>query len=247
MTEYLYGRNAVCECLRARRRHIHTLILAKGLKPSPIIQEVTQTATKLKIPIQEVPRKKLDTYGHHHQGMVLQVGQLPTFDLTEILTYAQKQVDPPFLLVLDHLKDPQNVGAILRTAEAVGVHGVIIPDRRAASITPTVVNASAGATEHLRITIVKNLANTLRLLKKENIWIAGVEKTPKAQPYHQATLDMPLTLVLGSEGKGLSHLVSQICDFILALPMRGQIESLNASVASGLLLYEVWRSRQFLK
>ncbi len=243
--EYLYGKNAVRECLRAQRRHIHRLYLAKGMKPTPLVQEVIQRARKLKIPTQEVPRKKLDSWGASHQGMTLETGRFPTVDIGDILKHATKQNEAPFILALDHLEDPHNVGALLRTAEIVGVHGVILPGRRSAGITPTVVNTSAGASEHLRVAIVSNLAQTLNTLKKEGLWVAGVEKDPAAQPYHQVDLNMPLVLTLGSEGRGVTRLIRQTCDLLLQFPMRGHIESLNASVAGGLALYEAWRARQF--
>lgn len=245
MTELLYGRNAVRECLRARRRHIHKLILAEGSKSSPIVNEVISLAQGLRVPVQEVSRQKLADLPPGNQGMALEVGRFPTLELADLLAYLKKQTEPAFVLALDHIEDPHNVGAILRTAEAVGVHGVIIPNRRAAGITPAVVNTSAGASEHLRVAIVPNLAQALNTLKKENIWIAGVEKTPSARPYHQADLAMPLALVLGSEGSGMSQLVAKTCDLQLVIPMRGKVESLNASVAGALALYEAWRARQF--
>ncbi|MFQ5575747.1 MAG: 23S rRNA (guanosine(2251)-2'-O)-methyltransferase RlmB [Anaerolineae bacterium] len=245
MTELIYGRNAVRECLRARRRHIHRLLLAQGIKPGPIVSDITARAQRLNLPIQHVPRHTLNTRAAGHQGVALETGRLPTLHLTDILSHSQKQGESAFILALDHLEDPHNVGALLRTAEAVGVHGVIIPARRAAQITPAVVNTSAGASEHLPIAVVPNMAQTLNALKTNNIWVIGVEKTAAAQPYHTADLNRALTLVLGNEGKGLSRLVRQICDALIALPMRGQLNSLNASVAGALALYEAWRARQF--
>lgn len=245
MTELLYGRNAVRECLRARRRHIHKLILAEGSKSSSIVNEVVSLAQALRVPVQEVSRQKLADLPPGNQGMALEVGRFPTIELADLLAHLKKQTEPAFILALDHIEDPHNVGAILRTAEAVGVHGVIIPNRRAAGITPAVVNTSAGASEHLRVAIVPNLVQALNTLKEENIWIAGVEKTPSARPYHQSDLNMPLALVLGSEGSGMSQLVAKTCDLQLIIPMRGKVESLNASVAGALALYEAWRARQF--
>lgn len=245
MAELLYGKNAVRECLRARRRHIHKLILAQNIKVGPVVQEITTLAHRLKIPVVQIPRSKLAQLPRGHQGVALEVGQYPTFSLTDLINYARKQSVPPFFLALDHIEDPHNVGALLRTAEAVGVHGIIIPGRRAAHITPAVVNTSAGAGEYHRVAIVPNLAQALNALKKENVWIVGVEKTPASQPYHQTDLNIPLTLVLGNEGKGVSTLIRKTCDILMEIPMGGRIESLNASVAGGLALYEVWRRRQF--
>ncbi len=245
MSELLYGRNAVRECLRARRRHIHRLILAQGVKNSPAVQEAIEQAQALHTPIERVPRRQLNQLATGNQGVVLEVGRPPTFALPDLLHFAQKQPEPPFLLALDHIEDPHNVGALLRTAEAVGVHGIIIPNRRAVGITPTVVNTSAGATEYQRIAIVPNLAQALLTLKKSNLWVVGVEKAPTARPFHQVDLNIPIALVLGNEGKGLSQRISQLCDLLIELPMRGRIESLNASVAGALAMYEVWRARQF--
>ena len=182
MAERLFGRNAVRECLRARRRHIHKLLLAQGIKQTPAVQEAVRLAEKLHVPIETVPRQKLNKLGSGNQGIALEVGRFPTFDLGALISYAQKQPEPPFLLALDHIEDPHNVGALLRTAEAVGVHGIIIPNRRAAGITPTVVNTSAGAAEHHRVAIVPNLAQALNTLKRENMWVVGVEKSGAAIP-----------------------------------------------------------------
>ena len=244
MPEVLYGRNAVRECLRARRRQLHRLYLAKNLKPHPLLQAIRQQAKKLNVPAFEVQRSQLDKYGTGHQGVALEVGPHPGNTLQEILAQANRKGEIPFLLALDHLEDPQNVGALLRTAEAVGIHGVIIPNRRAVGITPAVVKASAGASEHLPVATITNLVQTLKGLKQEGVWVVGAEKTPTAQPYHTVDLNMPLVLVLGSEGNGLARLVAQTCDLLLAIPMQGNIESLNVSVAGGLLLFEAWRRRQ---
>jgi 23S rRNA (guanosine2251-2'-O)-methyltransferase len=244
LTEILYGRNAVRECLRARRRNIYKLLPAKEIKPTPLIREVVEQAKTLRIPIQRVPRKKLDELGSGHQGIALEVGRLPTVNLQDLLTHLDKLRQSPFLLAVDHLEDPQNVGALLRTAEAVGVHGVILPARRSVGITPAVVKASAGASEHLCIVIVSNLVQTLNSLKKAGVWVIGIEKAVSAQPYHQVDLNMPLTLVVGSEGKGLTRLVSETCDLLLEIPMQGHIASLNVSVAGALVMYEAWRARQ---
>lgn len=244
MAEILYGRNAAREALRARRRHIHRLLLADKIEPAEIIDEIVALANQLRLPIEAVPRKKLDSMARHHQGVILKTGRYPTVDLEDILDRAGNE--PPFILVLDHIEDPHNLGAILRTAEIVGVHGVIIPRRRAAGISPTVVNVSSGAAEHMRIAELPNLTRALKTLKQANIWVAGVENDPAAQPYHRADLSGPIALVIGSEGTGLSRLVQETCDFLIKLPMRGKIESLNASVAAGLALYEVWRARKFI-
>jgi 23S rRNA (guanosine2251-2'-O)-methyltransferase len=245
MREILFGRNAARECLRARRRHIHQLLLADGVEESAIIKEIIDLAGQNKIPLRRVPRKKLDSLGPQHQGVALEVGRYPTVEIEDILARAQKLEAPPFVVALDHIEDPHNLGAILRTAEVVGVHGVLLPKQRAADVTPAVVRASAGAAEHMWVAKIPNLVQVLKKLKKSEVWVVGVENTPDALFYHQANLTGAIALVVGSEGRGMSRLVQETCDFLIKLPMRGQIESLNASVASSLILYEVWRARDF--
>jgi 23S rRNA (guanosine2251-2'-O)-methyltransferase len=245
MREILYGRNAARECLRGRRRHVHRVLLADRVEPAPIINEIRKLAGSLNIPVQMVPRQKLDKLADSHQGVALEVGRYPTVSVEEILARAEKQGEPPFIVAADHLEDPHNLGAILRTAEIVGVHGVILPGRRAASVTPAVVNASAGAVEHMLVAEVSNLVQTLKKLKQANVWLVGLENVPEALLFNEADLSGAIALVIGSEGKGLSRLVKETCDFLVKLPMRGQIESLNASVACGLIMYEAWRARDF--
>lgn len=243
--DILYGRNAARECLRARRRHIHELLVADNLQSSSMIDELAVLAAQTRIPVKRVARKTLDQLAQGHQGIVLKTGRYPTVEVEDILHRAVKLDEPPFLIVLDHVEDPHNLGAVLRTAEAVGVHGVILPKQRAAGVTPAVVNVSAGAVEHMWVAEVPNLAQVLKILKQDNIWIAGVELDSAAQFFHKTNLSGPIALVVGSEGKGLSRLIRETCDFLVKLPMRGQVESLNASVACSLILYEVWRAREF--
>lgn len=246
MAEILYGRNVARECLRGRRRHIHRVLIARNIERSAVIDEIYRLADQLRIPVQVVSRQQLDKISSGHQGVALEVGRYPTVTIEDILAQAAKLNEPPFVVAFDHLEDPHNLGAILRTAEAVGVHGVILPQRRSAGITPAVVSASAGATEHIWLAEVSNLVQSLKKLKQAGIWLAGIEKTVNAQPYHQIDLTGSIALVIGSEGHGLSRLVKETCDFLVKLPMRGRIESLNASVACGLILYEVWRARAFV-
>jgi 23S rRNA (guanosine2251-2'-O)-methyltransferase len=149
----------------------------------------------------------------------------------------------PIILLLDCLQDPQNFGALIRTAEAVGVSGVVLPKHRSVAVTPAVVNASAGAVEHLLVASVSNLVATMEKLKKEGFWLVGLEDVPGAQRYDQADLNVPLGLVVGNEGTGLGRLVRKTCDFMVRLPMVGQISSLNASIAGSIVLYEAWRQR----
>jgi 23S rRNA (guanosine2251-2'-O)-methyltransferase len=245
MPEILFGRNAVRESLRARRRHIHKVMVADNVESSAIIEEIVRLAKRVNIPVQRVPRKKLDNLARNHQGVALEVGRYPTVDVEDILARAAKLNTPPFIIALDHIEDPHNLGAILRTAEVVGGHGLLLPKRRSVEVTPAVVRASAGAAEHMWVAKIPNLAQALKKLKQADIWVVGVENTPDALPYHQANLAGAIALVIGSEGRGMSRLVKETCDFLVRLPMRGQIESLNASVACGLILYEVWRARGF--
>jgi len=244
MREILYGRNAVREALRAGRRKVYKLILARGMKEMGIVADIATLASKSGAAIQRVERKQLDRIGDfNHQGVAAEAALYPYAELEEILAEADQRQETPLLLMLDCLQDPQNFGVLLRTAEIVGVHGVVIPRRRAVRITPAVVNSSAGATEHLLIARVTNLVQTMKKLKAKELWIVGLEDVPQAQLYYQSDLTMPLALVVGSEGKGMGRLVRETCDILIRLPMRGKISSLNAAVAGSITLYEVWRQR----
>jgi len=243
--ETLYGRQPVRECLRARRRHIHRLTLAKGVKETGIIGEILTLASGLDIPTQSVPRTQLDRIARSHQGAALEVAGYPYVTVETVLGWARKQGEAPFLLALDHLQDPHNLGALLRTAEAVGVHGVIVPGRRAVGVTPAVVGASAGASEHVRVAQVTNLVHTLEMLKAAGIWVVGLDSGPSVRSLEEVDLDMQLVLVVGAEGTGLRRLMRRTCDVLVRLPMRGQMESLNASVAGGVVLYAALASRGF--
>jgi len=243
--EVLYGRQPVRECLRAHRRHIHRLLLAEGVRESDVIAEMRAAAGRLGIPVQRVPRMQLDRVAEAHQGVALEVGAYPYVTPGDLVQRAERQSEPALLLALDHLQDPHNLGALLRSAEAVGAHGVIIPQRRAAEVTPAVVSASAGASEHVRVARVVNLVRALETLKDAGIWVVGLDGGPGSQPYHSVDLNMPLALVVGAEGQGLSHLTRQVCDLLIGLPMRGHIASLNASVAGGIALYAAWAARGF--
>lgn len=199
-------------------------------------------AAEAGVQVQSVPRRELDGVADGHQGVALQAGPYPYSDLGEMLTLAVQRGEPPFLLLLDTLQDPQNLGTLLRTAEAVGIHGVLLPHRRAATVTPAVVNASSGACEHLLIG-QGNLAQTIELLKNENVWVVGLEGGKEAQPLGEVDLSGPLALVVGSEGEGMRRLVRESCDLLLRLPMRGRVESLNAAVAGSVALFLAWQAR----
>ncbi len=245
MNEQLYGRNAVREALRARRRQLHRLTLSSGVQETGVIAEIVKLAEAARVPVQRVERQLLDKQlrDANHQGVLLETGPYPYVELEDCLELAAKRGQPPLLLLLDHLQDPQNIGTLLRTAEVVGVHGVALPGRRAAEITPAVVNASSGATEHLSIVVIGNLVQTIAELQKAGVWVAGLEDDERAQDLDSADLNMPLALVVGAEGPGLARLVRERCDFLVRLPMVGQIASLNAAVAGSIALYAAWRQR----
>jgi 23S rRNA (guanosine2251-2'-O)-methyltransferase len=241
--EILYGRQPVRECLRARRRHVHQLILAEGVDELGIVGEIVRLARALDVPVRRAARSQLDRIAQVHQGVALEVSGYPYVDLPDILNSARKRGEHPFVLALDHVQDPHNLGALLRTAEVGGLHGVIIPSRRAAGVTPAVVGTSAGASEHLQVAQITNLVRTLEELKGEGLWVVGLESLPDAQPYDQVDLNLPLVLVVGAEDQGLSRLVRETCDLLIRLPVRGHIESLNASVAGGIAIYAALAAR----
>jgi 23S rRNA (guanosine2251-2'-O)-methyltransferase len=249
MADLLYGRNAVREALRAQRRTFQRLLVSSGAQEAGTLGEVVKLAEKIGVPVERVDRHDLDRRLReaNHQGVALECSDYPYVELEECLALADERGEPALLLMLDHLQDPQNVGTLLRTAEVVGAHGVIIPGRRAAEVTPAVVNASSGATEHLRIAVVGNLAQTIAETQKAGVWVVGVEDDEGAQDYDRADLDMPLALVVGAEGPGLARLTRERCDFLIKLPMAGQIASLNAAVAGSIVLYHAWRVRQSSK
>jgi 23S rRNA (guanosine2251-2'-O)-methyltransferase len=246
MTDLLYGRNAVREALRAQRRALQRLLVSSGAQEAGTLGEVVKQAERVGVPVERVDRHDLDRRLReaNHQGVALECGEYPYVELEECLTLADERGEPALLLMLDHLQDPQNVGTLLRTAEVVGAHGVVIPGRRAAEITPAVVNASSGATEHLRIAVVANLAQAIAEAQKAGVWVVGVENDERAQDYDRVDLDLPLALVVGAEGPGLARLTRERCDFLIRLPMAGQIASLNAAVAGSIALYHAWRSRK---
>jgi 23S rRNA (guanosine2251-2'-O)-methyltransferase len=245
MSDILYGRNAVREALRARRRRFKHLSVATGIQERTALADIRALAEQADVPIQQVDRRELDRQlrGANHQGIALHAGGYPYADVTEMLELAAQRNQPALLLLLDHLQDPQNVGTLLRTAETVGIHGVVLPSRRAVAVTPAVVNASSGATEHLHIATVGNLAQTIVALQQAGLWVVGLENDPAAQVFDQADLDGPLAFVLGAEGPGLARLIRERCDFLVRLPIAGQIESLNAAVAGSIVLYHTWRQR----
>ena len=238
--DLIIGRNAVSEALRAGRA-IDRIQVAKGQRTGSILPLIAKARDR-GIPIKESDVRKLDALaGPHHQGIVAFAACREYATLDDLFALAEARGEPPFLVVCDEIEDPHNLGAIIRTAECAGAHGVIVPKRRNAGLSFTVEKASAGAVEHLPIARVTNITDTLRELKKRGVWVFGLDMD--GSPYEQTDLAGAVALVVGSEGRGLSRLVREECDGIVSLPMYGNIQSLNASVACGILLYEVARRR----
>ncbi len=242
--ELIYRRNAVRELLRGSRRTVHKLLIQKGLSK----KEATlflRLANERHIPVEEVDKQRLGNLAKDkgHQGVIAQVGDYQYADIDDMLALAQSRDEMPFLLVLDLVQGPQNIGMLLRTAEAVGVHGIIMQDRRAPDITPAMVMASQGATEHLLVAKETNLNTTLRDLKTRDIWVVGTDMD--GQQLGTADLNMPIALVIGHEGSGIRQQVRENCDLVLQIPMRGHVESLNAAVSGSVLLYAAWQARGF--
>jgi len=240
--DLITGKNPVLEALKAGRP-INKIMLAQGLNQASM-KEISRLAKERNIPYQLVERKKLDSLAEKntHQGIIAQTGVKEYVEWEDIIENALQKGEDPLLLVLDNLEDPRNLGAILRTTDAVGAHGLIIPKHRSVPLTVGVARSSAGAIEHVPVARVTNLATTLERLKEKGCWIVGTD--PQAeQNYFEADLKGPLAVVLGSEGKGIGRLVKEKCDFLVSIPMLGHVNSLNVSVAGALLLYEITRQR----
>lgn len=242
MKEWIYGRNAVYECLRAKRRDFFRLRVAEGAQERGRLAEILGLASTRRLTVERVGRNQLDSFGSGHQGIAMEASAYPYSALPDVLELAASRGEAPFVLILDTLQDPQNMGTLLRTAEICGVHGVVLPLRHTATITPAVVNASSGASEHLLV-VQANLAQVIGELKEQGVWVAGLEGGPEAKPIQTFRLDGPLALVVGSEGEGLRELVRKSCDVLLSLQMKGQVESLNAAVAGSIALYLAMQSR----
>jgi 23S rRNA (guanosine2251-2'-O)-methyltransferase len=243
MKEYIYSRNAVYEGLRAKRRDLFRVQIAENAQEKGRLAEIIQSANQQGVRVERVPRARLDKIHDNHQGVVAEVSGYPYSDVTDILEDARAKDEQPFILLLDSLNDPQNFGTLLRTAEAVGIHGVVIPLAHTVEVTPAVVNASSGASEHLRVAR-SNLAQVIDALKEENVWVVGLDQNGVTiGEKTRRHLTGPLGLVVGSEGEGIRQLTRAKCDVILQLPMRGQIESLNAAVAGSVALYLAYLTR----
>ncbi len=240
--ETLYGRNPIVETLRAGRRRISAIRIAQGAQAEGALAQIIALARQLDIPVEFVPRQDLDRAGINHQGVTAVASPYPYADLDGILEQCDESPESALVLILDMLQDPQNLGTLLRSAEAVGVAGVLIPAHRSASVTPAVVRASAGATEYLHIAR-QNLAQAMRALKEAQFWIAGLEQGANAQDYARAAYTGRMAIVVGNEGSGLRRLVRESCDFLVEIPMGGRIGSLNAAVAGSIVLYAAHAQR----
>ncbi len=247
MTDVIYGRWAALETMRAGRRQVQQVLIAEGVEEKGIILDLIAEATQRGLSIKRVQRRMMDDLakGANHQGVVLRVSTYPYVELEELLVIAKERNEKPFILLLDLLQDPQNVGSLLRVADCVGIHGVVIQDRRGVGVTSAVVNASSGAVEHLHIVQVTNLVNAMKRLKEEGVWLAGMDIGPNVVPIDRADLNIPIGLVLGSEGEGMRRLVRDTCDLMVTLPMRGHVESLNVATVGSVALYAAWQARSW--
>lgn len=235
------GRNPVLEALRSGRE-IDRLLVAHGTGGGSVTAIIAKCRAK-GILIKEISPQKLDYYcgGANHQGVAVMLASQEYATVDDMFALAETRGEKPFLIICDEIEDPHNLGAIIRTAEATGVHGVIIPERRSASLNATVAKAACGALEYVPVARVTNIANTIDALKQRGVWVFGADMD--GDDYTRTDFDTPCALVIGNEGKGIGALTAKKCDAIISLPMHGKINSLNASVAAGILMYEVVRSR----
>ena len=234
--EVIAGRNAILEAIKSGRE-INKILFQEGTEKGRL-KSIFAIANEKKIVCQEVPKRKLDnTTTERHQGVIAFVAPYNYFELDEVLNKLDINKNTT-LLILDHIEDPHNLGAIIRTAEASGVKGIIIPKRRAAVVSQTAVKASAGAIEHMPVIRVSSLTDAIKKLKEKGFWIAGTTLAERSEEYTKIAKDVPLAIVIGNEGEGMSKVVTKECDFLYHLPMLGKIQSLNASVAAGIIMYE---------
>jgi 23S rRNA (guanosine2251-2'-O)-methyltransferase len=236
------GRRAVLESLRAGRE-VHSILLAEGIEPGPQIGEITSRARAAGVPVETAPRAEVDRRAatKHHQGVIAFVTDAAYIALDDLIEEAQSS-GVPLIVLLDGIQDPQNLGAIARTVDAAGAHGIVVPERRAVGVTPGAVRASAGALEHVPVARVTNLGRAVDQVKESGIWVVGLDMAGD-RTYTEVDLTRPTALVVGSEGEGISRLVREKCDVLAAIPLKGKVASLNASVAAAILLYEAVRQR----
>ena len=242
MKEWITGRNPVYECLRSKRRHFFRMLVAHGAEEGGRLAEIQTLAKQVKLAVERVEKIELIEIDDHNQGVALQASTYPYSDLAEIFALAEKKSEPLFMLLLDQVQDPQNFGTLIRSAELFGVHGILIPPDRAAGVTPAVVHASSGGSEHLLIA-QGNLAQAIDLIKARNGWVIGLDMDTALQPLDKTNLSGALALVVGSEAAGLRRLVREKCDLIAHIPTNGQLDSLNAAVAGSIALYAAYLKR----
>ncbi|WMJ80321.1 23S rRNA (guanosine(2251)-2'-O)-methyltransferase RlmB [Clostridium sp. MB40-C1] len=240
--DLIEGRNAVLEALKSDRTIEYVLIASGNITGS--INKIIAVARENKVVIKEVDRKKLDSISvtGSHQGVMAVVTPYKYCEVEDIIEYAKDKNEKPFILVLDEIEDPHNLGSIIRTAEICGAHGIVIPKRRNVGVTPIVYKTSAGAVEHMKIAKVSNINNAIDKLKENGIWVYGADMQGENYCF-QSDFSGAIALVIGSEGKGISKLTKNKCDVLVKIPMVGQITSLNASVAAGILMYEILRQK----
>ena len=243
MKEWITGRNPVYECLRANRRHFYRLLIHKGSNQKGRLADIISLAQKARLQVEIAEKIHLDDIHENHQGVALQLSDYPYSDLNSIIAYARERQEPLFILIADQIQDVQNLGTLIRAAEIFGVHGVLIPARRSADVTPAVVNASSGATEHTRIAQV-NLSQAIDQLKEAGAWVVGLDMDQNALEISSIDLSGHIAIVVGSEGDGLRRLVRDKCDHIAYIPMVGQVDSLNAAVSGSIALYEALKARK---
>ena len=241
MTDQIEGRNPVLEALKAKTP-INRIIIEKGEERGSIL-EIISMAKDLGIPIKELDKKHLDKISktYNHQGIIAETAEYKYSEIEDLLEKADKRREDALLVILDGIEDPYNLGSIIRTSDAVGAHGIVIPKRRSASVTPLVIKSSAGAAAHVPVARETNLNRTVEMLKEKGLWIAGADM--EGTSIYETDLKGPLALVIGGEGKGISRLLKEKCDFLVSIPMVGEISSLNAATAAAIILYEIFRQR----
>ena len=241
--DILLGRNAVREAIKSGRS-INRILIAEGSHGGSI-SEIINLAKERHLVLQSISTDKLDTLcgGQRHQGIAAYAAPVDYVELDDILNLAKDRGEDPFLILLDELEDPHNLGAILRTADAVGAHGILIPKHRSCPLSSVVAKTSAGAVEYVPVARIGNVAQTLEGLKKQGLWVAGADMDG-TENYYEANLTGPIVLVIGSEGHGVSRLTKEACDFIVKIPMRGKVNSLNASNAADILAYEILKQKK---
>jgi 23S rRNA (guanosine2251-2'-O)-methyltransferase len=237
------GRNPVIELLKSGHP-VTRILIAEGTRPGDALGKINRLAGTRNIPVERVPRHLIDSQSttETNQGVIAYAAPKEYVSLDDLLAVSGRKSEPPLYIILDGIEDPQNLGSILRTAYASSIHGVVIRERRAAGLTAAVARASAGAMWYVPVAAVSSIADAIEVLKKNNVWVIGIESSGRDE-YTKMDFRSPSAIVIGSEGKGLSDLVKKRCDFLANIPMRGQINSLNASVAAALVMYEAFRQR----